>query len=491
MSRFSTVRFSLKARLMFIIGSITALLMLLISVGILSQWRTMIVGNLRQNAEGVTRAIAISLTDAFLYGDEEDPPLEDLLERYIRNYTSTITGLTHIAVIDNSGRILAHSDHAQYGRVVTDSLAVASGRTDRLITAILESPHHGWVIETVQPLRIAGKRWGVVRVGFSAEPTRAEIRSLFILLVALTTLVTTVTLLVLYLLIGRLTDSLHELVLLMDRTGLEADDPVPVPRRNDEVGFLLQHFGLLRQRLSQSRRELLGVHAQIARAEKLASIGRLASGVAHEINNPLHGIKNCLYAIEREPDNQKQITAYLPLIREGMEYIETVVQKLLGFARQQPASMQDVDLQDVLSKVLRLLDYNIRRKHMTCTLMVDSDVPVIRGDPQLLSEVMMNLVLNAVDAVGNCGLITLRCSRAGENRVSIQVQDNGAGIPDEHLARIFDPFFTTKGPKEGTGLGLSVALGVVEIHGGAIRVSSRPGHGSTFVVELPVGEERS
>ena len=186
MSRFSTVRFSLKARLMFIIGSITALLMLAISVGILSQWRTMIVGNLRQNAEGVTQAIAISLTDAFLYGDEEDPPLEDLLERYIRNYTSTITGIAHIAVIDNSGRILAHSDHAQFGRVVTDSLVVASGRTDRLITAILESPYHGWVIEAVQPLRIGGKRWGVVRVAFSAEPARAEIRSLFILLVTLT-----------------------------------------------------------------------------------------------------------------------------------------------------------------------------------------------------------------------------------------------------------------------------------------------------------------
>jgi signal transduction histidine kinase len=491
MSRFSTVRFSLKARLMFIIGSITALLMLLISVGILSQWRTMIVGNLRQNAEGVTRAIAISLTDAFLYGDEEDPPLEDLLERYIHNYTSTIAGLTHIAVIDNGGRILAHSDHGQYGRVVTDSLGVASGRTDRLITAILELPRHGWVIETVQPLRIAGKRWGVVRVGFSAESTRAEIRSLFILLVALTTLVTTVTLLVLYLLIGRLTGSLHELVLLMDGTGLEADEPVPVPRRNDEVGFLLQHFGLLRQRLSQSRRELLSVHAQIARAEKLASIGRLASGVAHEINNPLHGIKNCLYAMEREPENRQQILAYLPLIREGMEYIETVVQKLLGFARQQPASMQDVSLPEVLSKVLRLLDYNIRRKRATCTLTVDPCVPIIRGDPHLLSEVMMNLVLNAVDAVDDGGLIVLRCSAAGEHRVSIHVQDNGTGIPEEHLARIFDPFFTTKGPKEGTGLGLSVALGVVETHGGTIRVSSAPGQGSTFVVELPVGEGRA
>lgn len=145
MSSAQGVWFSLKARLMLIIGSITALLMMIISISILYQWRIMIVDNLQHNAEAVTQAIAISLTDAFLYGEDEDPPLEDLLERYIHNYTTTIPGLAHIAVIDDGGRILAHSDVALYGQVLNDPVARATGRTDRLISGIVKSSSSGWI----------------------------------------------------------------------------------------------------------------------------------------------------------------------------------------------------------------------------------------------------------------------------------------------------------------------------------------------------------
>jgi two-component system, NtrC family, sensor kinase len=481
---------SLKTRLMIIIGGITALLMMIISVGILFQWRTMIMETLRQNAIGVTQSIAISLTDAFVYGEEGDPPLEDLLERYIYNFTTTIPGLTHIAVVDDTGRILAHSDFGLYGQMLEDSLSLVSGHTDRLISGIVKSPRYGWVLETVQPLNVGGKRWGVVRVGFEAETARDDIRTLFMLLVGLTAAVTAFSLLALYLVIGKLTDSLHQLVLLMDRTGLESDEPIVLPTRNDEIGFLLHHFALLRKRLAQSRHDLLSVQQQIARAEKLASIGRLASGVAHEINNPLNGIKNCLYAVEKEPENYAQTKLYLQLIKEGMEYIETVVQKLLGFARRQPAAMQAVNMNRIVEKVVRLLDYNFRRRQIDVRLQLNPSVPDVPGDPQLLSEVVMNLLMNAIDAVEEHGRITIRTAPFQKDGVAVDVEDNGMGIVPEHLPQIFDPFFTTKGPKEGTGLGLSVTLGIVETHGGHIRVDSVPGQGSTFTIELPAEKEQ-
>ncbi|MBP1655930.1 MAG: hypothetical protein H6Q31_531 [Bacteroidetes bacterium] len=484
-----TLRFSLKARLMLIIGGITAVLMTLISMSILYQWREMIVENQRYNAEGVTRAIAITLTDAFSYGEAEDPPLEDLLERNVRSFAGTIPGLVRMAVVDNSGRILAHTDHALYGRRFDDSLTRATNQTDSLISAIYQSPEKGWILETVQPLQVAGKRWGVVRTAFDAEPARSEIRSLFFLLMGLTWGVTAITLIVLYLLIGRLTDSLHHVAVLMDRTGFESDDPLPVPQRNDEVGVLLHHFDLLRQRLAQSRQELLSVQQQIARAEKLASIGRLASGVAHEINNPLSGLKNCLYAMEREPENYAQTRLYLQLMKEGVDYIETVVQKLLGFARQQPAAMQAVDINAILDSVVRLLDFTIQRRKVRLELLLDRSIPGLRGDPQLLSEVMMNILLNAIDAVEERGHITIRSMARDQSHVLVQIEDDGMGITAEHLPHIFDPFFTTKGPKEGTGLGLSVSLGIVETHGGSIRVQSAPGQGACFTVELPITGE--
>jgi len=474
-----------------IIGGITAILMMVISLSILYQWRIMIMDSLQQNAVGITQSITISLTDAFVYGEEGDPPLEDLLERYIYNFTTTIPGLTHIAVVDDAGRVLAHSDNAMYGQVLQDSVSKMTGRTDRLISGIVESPRYGWILETVQPLHVGGKRWGVVRVGFEAESARAEIRSLFFLLVGLTAVVIALTLLALYLVIGRLTDSLHQMVVLMDRTGLESDEPIPLPARDDEIGFLLHHFGLLRKRLAQSRRDLLSVQQQIARAEKLASIGRLASGVAHEINNPLNGIKNCLYAVEKEPENYAQTKLYLQLIKEGMEYIETVVQKLLGFARQQPAAMETVNMNRIVEKVASLLDFNLRRRSVDFRLTLDSSIPEIKGDPQLLSEVIMNLLMNAIDAVGEHGRITVSTGPYENKGVTIRVDDNGMGILPEHLPQIFDPFFTTKGPKEGTGLGLSVTHGIVETHGGNIRVDSTPGRGSTFTVELPAENTRA
>jgi two-component system, NtrC family, sensor kinase len=481
----SPMRLSLKARLMIIIGGITAFLMTVISMGILYQWRVMIVENQRHNAEGVTRAIAITLTDAFLYGEAEDPPLEDLLERNVRSYAVTIPGLRWISVIDNEGRILAHSNDAMTGHRIADSLAALVLPADRLISALSHTDGQGWLLETVQPLNVGGKRWGVVHVAFDASTTHNEIQSLFFLLMALTWGVTAMTLIILYLLIGRLTDSLHQFVVLMDRTGLESDDQLPPARHTDEIGRLLHHFGLLRQRLAQSRRELVSMHQQVARTEKLASIGRLASGVAHEINNPLAGLKNCLYAIEREPENYAQTRLYLQLMKEGMEYIETVVQKLLGFARPQPAAMGPVDINAVVMKVVRLVDYNINKRRITLTTTLATGLPELTGDTQLLAEVFMNILLNAIDAVEERGRIAVSSERS-DDRVLVHVRDDGMGIDPEHLAHIFDPFFTTKGPKEGTGLGLSVSMGIVEAHGGHIRVRSTPGKGAEFTVELPV-----
>lgn len=486
----ASLRLSLKARLMIIIGGITALLMTIISMSILYQWRVMIVENQRHNAEGVTRAVAITLTDAFLYGEVEDPPLEDLLERNVRSFSATIPGLRWLAVIDHQGRVLAHSDARRTGSVAGDSLRRSILRPDGPVSAVTHGPVHGWVLETVQPLKVAGKQWGVVHIGFDASATHQEIRSLFFLLMALTWGTTATTLIVLYLLIGRLTDSLHRFVVLMDRTGLESDDPLPVPEGEDEIAYLLHHFGLLRGRLGQSRRALLAAQQQIARAEKLASIGRLASGVAHEINNPLSGLKNCLYAIDRDPENYAQTRLYLQLMKEGMDYIESVVQKLLGFARQHPASMEAVRINEVIGRVVRLLDYSIRKRRIDLVMDLAPDLPEFRGDPGLLAEVFMNILLNAIDAVEERGRVRITTA-AQDGHLHVAIEDDGNGIDEALLPQIFEPFFTTKGPKEGTGLGLSVSLGIVETHGGSIGVRNIPGGGACFTVELPLEREHA
>ena len=481
---------SLRVKMLSVIGGVVVGLMLLISFGILVQWRSMILQQLQQKAESVTQAFGISVLDALIYGENENFQIEDLLESYINDLKTKVPSIRSIIVSDNQRRVIAHSNPQMYNRLMDDSLSLRLSQTDRLISGIYKSPSLGWIVETVLPLQISGKRWGVLRIAFDAEPTRQEIGHLFFLLLAITVLLTVAVLLVLRYLIDRTVQSLQVLVKAMDAMELESGADLSLPEREDEVGALIRHFEMLRKRLAASKEQLLLAQKQIYQAEKLASVGRLASGVAHEINNPLNGIKHCLYAIQKEPENKEQSEKYLQLINEGLEHIESVVQKLLGFSRKSATSdKQVVDLNESVKKVLALLEYRLNRKQVHLQLDLAPKLPKIKGDDGLLKEVIMNLLLNGFDAVAENGHLTVQTVLQADNRIAMIVKDDGCGMAPEVLDKIFDPFYTTKPAGEGTGLGLSVALGIVEAYGGQITVKSAPGQGSTFTVVLPIGEK--
>ena len=482
------IALDLRARLMLVIGGMTALLMMLISIAILFTWRNLILNDQQRNAAAVTNAVSITISEVFINSESDSLQVEDVLERYIENFMRTLDGVRYIAIVGNDLRVIAHSDLSKYNQILTDSLSVTASRTQTPATMAYDSPDKGWVLEAVHPLHVAGKRWGVLRIGFDANPTHREIQLMVFLLMGLTGLMTSVTLAVLYFTIGRITDSLRRLVTLMDDTNLESTAPFVIPERDDEVGFLLHHFDLLRRRLAQSKSELVSIQQQIYQAEKLASIGRLASGVAHEINNPLNGIKSALYSIQKEPQNHAQTKDYLQLIDEGINYIHVVVNKLLGFARQQPTTIDDVNVNQLVGKVVWLLDYKLKQKNVTVQLRLDPDLPLIKADSQLVSEVIMNLVLNSFDAIEKNGRIEICTQQIDASTIALRVVDNGTGIPEENIKKIFDPFFTTKGPKEGTGLGLSVSLGIVETHGGTLHVHSNPAIETEFTVTLPINK---
>jgi len=244
----------------------------------------------------------------------------------------------------------------------------------------------------------------------------------------------------------------------------------------------------MKKRLEKSKIELEIAQKQIYQAEKLASIGRLASGVAHQVNNPLNGIKSCIYAIQKEPENLKQTNEYLELINEGLNNIETVVQKLLGFARQEHNHKTKIDINESIQKVINLLDYRLKDKLITLNLNFSSNLPLIEFDYFLFQEVIMNLLLNSFDAVSQNGKIDIKTEMI-EDRLLIEIKDNGIGIPKENLQKIFDPFFTTKEVGVGTGLGLSVCLNIIESYGGTISVSSIQGEETIFTVEIPIKGE--
>jgi len=228
---------------------------------------------------------------------------------------------------------------------------------------------------------------------------------------------------------------------------------------------------------------------QFRNTERLASVGKLAAGVAHEINNPLGGILNCLYNIRKGTLSPARQEEYLMYMEDGLQRAQKIVRQLLDFSQQHEPEFSLSQLNGIVDRVLVLTNHALEDKHLVLKTEYEKDLPALLVDPQMIEQVLMNLILNAIQATGEGGEISIRTHQNGEF-CEIEVTDTGSGIPTDIRAHIFDPFFTTKKTGEGTGLGLSVSLGIVERHGGQLVVESEVGEGAAFTVRLPITVSR-
>jgi len=225
---------------------------------------------------------------------------------------------------------------------------------------------------------------------------------------------------------------------------------------------------------------------QLAQADKLASIGELSSGVAHEINNPLGVILGYTQLLIRgEPDTSERY-ADLKTIEKHVRSCKTIVEDLLSFSRKSDTAKEILDIHRVIDDVLAFVQHHSQIEHIAIEKEYSRSVPPLMVEEKKMKQVLINLMMNAIHAVGQEGRIRIYTDvNAATGNLLIHVADNGHGIEARHLNKIFDPFFTTKSTGAGTGLGLSVSYGIVKDHGGRIQVESRPGEGSVFTVELP------
>jgi signal transduction histidine kinase len=227
---------------------------------------------------------------------------------------------------------------------------------------------------------------------------------------------------------------------------------------------------------------------QIRNSEKLASVGKLAAGVAHEINNPLGGILNCLYNLRKGGLSPKRQEEYWASMEHGVRRVQKIVRQLLDFSQQHEPEFSQVDINRIVDQVLALTTHQFAPNRIRLEVVLGHGLPSVMVDRHMIEQVLMNLILNAVQAMKSGGLLTVRTSVA-EGICRVEVSDTGSGIAPATMPHIFDPFFTTKSEGEGTGLGLSVNLGIVERHGGKILVESEVGKGTTFTLCLPVSRE--
>ncbi|WP_244155320.1 sensor histidine kinase [Dissulfuribacter thermophilus] len=260
-------------------------------------------------------------------------------------------------------------------------------------------------------------------------------------------------------------------------------------KSTDEIGILAQKINNMASQLQKNIEERKKLDAQIYQSEKLASIGEMAAGLAHELNTPLSNIKAIASLSKKDLDTGKinldAVKEDLNDIKEQTEKCSEIISGLLSFARKRNPEFALFNINDLIEKALSLLRLKIEKKGVTVRFQKNEDPLSVNVDANQIQQVFVNILLNALDVLDFGGLITIISEKAG-NHLKISIKDNGPGIPPDIMPKIFNPFFSTKEVGKGTGLGLSVSYGIVKNHGGTIEVQSKPGQGTTFTVKLPM-----
>jgi signal transduction histidine kinase len=483
---------SLRLKMILGIGAILFVVILVYTVIGLRRQATHLLNMARREADVIAAVADRAISRAMEQGKTEE--VQAILERIGED-----PDLGGIRIVDPLGKILRSSRAAETGEVLAQRAQPVNGqapeplwdfreRTVGVFRPILNGPScircHPEGQTTLGLLQ--------VRVSFPAIDSEMAQQWTFMILLAIVCLIAAGGLIgILFTVaVGRRIDALSGTMSRVEAGDLaarvSADD-------RDELGRLGKSFNAMVARLADARRQLEDRHAEeIRRAENLASLGQMAAGIAHEINNPIAGMLNCVRTLLKGVKDERQRIQYLTMLQEGLGRVGRTVGHLLNFAREAKPQVIRTDLLSLLQHCLALLEHDLTARKISCSLSPDGGVPALLADPYQLEQVFLNILKNAMEAMQDGGTITVTtCLRRREAGpfVEVRITDTGTGVAPEHLPRIFDPFFTTKEVGKGTGLGLSVSYGIVRAHGGFIEVTSGVGKGSTFTVALPVREQ--
>lgn len=352
-----------------------------------------------------------------------------------------------------------------------------------------------WYITAYEPIRnVSGDVVGILYVGMLERKFADMKRNTLWAFVGISLGGIALSVAICYFLSRALARPAHALVHAAQRlAGGDLKQRVQPDDSTEEIGMLGRTFNLMAASVEERDEELRQrAQEEIVKSERLAMIGRLAAGVAHEINNPLGGILLFSRLLLKRAPAEGADKGNLEKIAKEAERCQNIVQGLLDFARQREPKTEPLDINNVVEKSVGLLENQALFHNIEVVKHFQQDLPPVRVDASQMQQVFVNIIMNAAEAMDGKGVLTVVTKAGRESgRVEASFADTGRGIPKEDLGRLFEPFFTTKEVGHGTGLGLSISHGIVVRHGGTLSVHSRVGEGSTFVVSLPGAEEEA
>jgi len=268
------------------------------------------------------------------------------------------------------------------------------------------------------------------------------------------------------------------------RYGLEVEGRTT----NDEIGILTDTFNKMSRKMAGDIATLKRMNDRLMRTEKLASIGTLSAGIAHEISNPIAAIMSMVEILKSKDSMDPESARQLDVIAKQLERLSSITREMLDFAATKSESRTNTDINEVVASSMRLVGFDSSFRDVRIEMQLANDLPRILCDPDQMQQVLVNLLLNARQSLENDGEIEIETIDSN-GRIIIEIRDNGCGIPEEDVSRIFDPFFTTKGDRGGTGLGLAVSYGIVESHEGSLEAVRNTPRGTILRISLPRGTD--
>ncbi len=408
-----------------------------------------------------------------------------LIDNYIMEiYKRRDIDLIYITVLDEKGRVLSHNDFREYGKIYNDPLTTKSLKSSETLVQKFTNPATGVrALDFATPLSIGKKRWGTLKFAISLQKVNEEIHSTIVRVIILTLLALMVGLIIIIVIGRRFIGPVTSLASTMQVAGRDSLDVHVDVKGKDELAFLGRSFNEMIGRIKQANEELKRTHEKLIQSEKLASVGILASGVAHEINNPLGGLFNAVKMLEKNGDKSDFRKRYLELLHEGLNRIETTVGRLLWMSRKGDRRPDNVEVRNVLEEIYDFVAYRMQKNHIKFEQNIDAETTLFI-DPHDLQQILINLIINAIQSMNKGeGILTVN-GYSEDSKTIIEVSDTGDGIDSEDIGKIFDPFYTTKKPGKGTGLGLWLTYEIVKNYNGDISVKSEKGQGSIFRVEF-------
>ncbi len=451
---------------------------------IVNVYRNQLFAEAEKRALLLAKSTAISFTNTLLYQSLGLVEEGGLIENYITDLISDPrTAVTGVTVFDPRGEIIATDDYERY---FTPPSADSVARWGAVETPRILTSDEGEAFVVLYPMKVSSRRFGTLEIRFTRQPEMERAIEFKHWMLTVTLAFAVLGVFLAFIVARTLAKPIKELAAEMTR--VRAPDYVAALRaeRRDEIGDLERSFIDMLSRLKEAAEERERQQRALIQTEKLASVGTLVAGLAHEINNPLAGIRNCLRRIQGRPEDTSQTEKYAKLMDDALARIEKIVRDLLDFSRKKDLLLKPTDLNEVIRAAAELVHLQLKKRKVTIELNLHPELPPIPGDRQHLQQVFLNLLLNAVDATPEGGTISVE-TLVEDNSVVAAVRDTGRGIAPEIRDKIFDPFFTTKPVGKGTGLGLSVSKAIVEGHQGSIAVESDV-NGTIFRVRFPQGD---